>query len=131
MHGPTRTFRANLTPASLPARGAGPERGGRAGGGGLRADVLRPFGQGSAARCRFVPPLIHFTPESLTYSVPLYLKQQRDRTLVGLAYRAAEGPAAAAAALLTCEFIGSHARPNAGIPLDASAGAPLAHLPQP
>jgi hypothetical protein len=30
---------------------------------------------------RAVSPLIHFTPESLTYSVPLFLKRQCDRTL--------------------------------------------------
>ena len=30
---------------------------------------------------RFVLPLIHFIPDSLTYSVPLFLRRQRDRTL--------------------------------------------------
>ena len=34
--------------------------------------------------CRFVLPLINCTPESLTYSVPLFLKRQCDRTLGGL-----------------------------------------------
>jgi hypothetical protein len=34
------------------------------------------------SHCRFAPPLIHFTPESLTYSVPLFLKRQCDRTLL-------------------------------------------------
>jgi hypothetical protein len=33
------------------------------------------------SHCRFVRPLIHFTPDSLTYSVPLFLKRQCDRTL--------------------------------------------------
>jgi hypothetical protein len=34
------------------------------------------------SHCRFVLlPLIHFIPESLTYSVPLFLKRQCDRTL--------------------------------------------------
>jgi hypothetical protein len=40
--------------------------------------------QGTArarSHCRFVLPLIHFIPDSLTYSVPLYLKRQCDRTL--------------------------------------------------
>jgi hypothetical protein len=32
---------------------------------------------------RFVPPLIHCTPDSLIYSVPLFLKRQCDRTLGG------------------------------------------------
>jgi hypothetical protein len=31
------------------------------------------------SRCRFVLPLIYFTPDSLTYSVPLFLKRQCDR----------------------------------------------------
>ena len=30
---------------------------------------------------RFVPPPVHSTPESVTYSVPLFLKRQCDRTL--------------------------------------------------
>jgi Tfp pilus assembly protein PilV len=30
------------------------------------------------ARCRFVPPLIHFMPDSLIYSMPLFLKRQCD-----------------------------------------------------
>jgi hypothetical protein len=42
--------------------------------GGLRARSHR----------RFVPPLIHAIPYSLTYSVPLFLKRQCDRTLGGL-----------------------------------------------
>ena len=33
------------------------------------------------AHCRFVPPSIHFVPDFLTYSAPLFLKQQCDRTL--------------------------------------------------
>ena len=32
---------------------------------------------------RFVPPLPHFIPDSLTYSAPLFLKRQRGRTLGG------------------------------------------------
>jgi hypothetical protein len=36
------------------------------------------------SHCRFVPPLIHFTPDSLTYLVPLFLKRQCDRTLGAL-----------------------------------------------
>ena len=33
------------------------------------------------SHCRFVLPLIHFIPDSLIYSVPLFLKRQCDRTL--------------------------------------------------
>ena len=33
------------------------------------------------SHCRFVLSSIHFIPDSLTYSVPLYLKRQCDRTL--------------------------------------------------
>ena len=33
------------------------------------------------SHCRFVLPLIYFTPDSLTYSAPLFLKRQYDRTL--------------------------------------------------
>ena len=32
------------------------------------------------SHCRFVPPLIHFIPDSLKYSVPLLLKRQCDPT---------------------------------------------------
>ena len=32
------------------------------------------------SHCRFVQPLNHFIPDSLTYSVPLFLKRQCDRT---------------------------------------------------
>jgi hypothetical protein len=42
-------------------------------------------GGGDRARshCHFARPLVHFTPDSLTYSVPLFLKRQCDRTLGG------------------------------------------------
>ena len=33
------------------------------------------------SHCRFVPPLIHFIPDSLTNLVPRFLKRQCDRTL--------------------------------------------------
>jgi hypothetical protein len=33
------------------------------------------------SHCRFALPLIHFIPDSLTYSVPLFLERQCDRTL--------------------------------------------------
>jgi len=33
------------------------------------------------SHCRFVRPFIRFIPDSLTYSVPLFLKRQCDRTL--------------------------------------------------
>jgi hypothetical protein len=32
------------------------------------------------SHCRFLPPPIHFIPDSLTYSVALFLKRQYDRT---------------------------------------------------
>jgi hypothetical protein len=58
---------------------------------------LRLAGGGPGAararsHCRFALPLIHCIPESLTYSVPLYLKRQRGR-----APGAARGAARAAA----------------------------------
>jgi serine/threonine protein kinase len=43
---------------------------------GLATRIQSP-GDGAArarSHCRFAPPLIHFTPESLTYSVYLFLK---------------------------------------------------------
>jgi hypothetical protein len=41
----------------------------------------RANGAGRArSHCRFVLPLIHFRPDSLTYSLPLFLKRQCDRT---------------------------------------------------
>jgi hypothetical protein len=41
-----------------------------------------PSGAGRArSHCRFVLPLMHFIPDSLTYSVTLFLKRQCDRTL--------------------------------------------------
>jgi hypothetical protein len=33
------------------------------------------------SHCRFVLPLIHFIPESLTYAVPLFLRRQCGRAL--------------------------------------------------
>jgi hypothetical protein len=38
----------------------------------------------------FVPPFIRLTPDSLTYSVPLLLKRQCDRTLGAARYPAGE-----------------------------------------
>ena len=45
--------------------------------------VARSRGGAPRARshCRFAPPRFHFTPYSLTYSVPLFLKRKFDRTL--------------------------------------------------
>ena len=37
---------------------------------------------GAWSHCRFLLPLIHFIPDLLTYSVPLFMKRQCDRTLV-------------------------------------------------
>jgi hypothetical protein len=48
-----------------------------------RVDCRKAGVRGSAV-CpyhRFVPPLIHFIPGSLIYSVPLFMKRQRDRAL--------------------------------------------------
>jgi hypothetical protein len=54
-----------------------------------RRDVLRDLDNRGRRRdrvrarshCRLAPPPIHFIPDSLTYSVPLFLKRQCDRTL--------------------------------------------------
>ena len=43
--------------------------------------LLAAGGHRARSYCRFVLPLIHFIPGSLTYSVPLFLKRQCDRTL--------------------------------------------------
>jgi hypothetical protein len=51
-------------------------------------DVVSSVRVGLGRSYRFVLPLIHFIPVSLTYSVPVFLKRQCDRTL---------GPGAAAA----------------------------------
>jgi hypothetical protein len=40
-----------------------------------------PGERGARPHCRFVLPLIHFIPDSLAYSVPLFLQRQYDRTL--------------------------------------------------
>jgi hypothetical protein len=55
-------------------------------GGGARGGRIRGGGGGARARLhyRFAPPLIHFIPDSLTYSVPLCLRRQCDRTLLSL-----------------------------------------------
>jgi hypothetical protein len=58
----------------LPARGQG--RRGRRAERQQRPGLLR-----ARSHCRFVLPLIHFIPDSLTYSIPLFLKRQCDRTL--------------------------------------------------
>ena len=63
-----------------------PGRGRPVGGGGdvCSAGPVRPRGlcghRRARSHCRFVPPLIHFIPDSLIYSVPLFLKRQCDRT---------------------------------------------------
>ena len=81
MHGSISIFWANLTPFSLQLL--------LAGGGDLAATLghavglllLASVGSGGGARrarshCRFVLPLIHLIPNSLTYLVPLILKRQ-------------------------------------------------------
>ena len=46
------------------------------------ADIAGSAGKSRArSHCRYVAPLIRFIPDSLTYSVPLFLKRQCDRTL--------------------------------------------------
>ena len=45
--------------------------------------ALRRGGYRARPHCRFVLTLIHCIPDSLTYSVPLFLKRQCDRTLGG------------------------------------------------
>jgi hypothetical protein len=63
-------------------RGLRPRRGLASGPG---AAPSRAAGGGCRARphCRFAPPLILCAPDSLTYSVPLFLSRQCDRTLGG------------------------------------------------
>jgi hypothetical protein len=51
--------------------------GGGDGGGGARFGIVAR----ARSHCRFVPPLMHFIPDLLTYSSPLFLKRQCDRTL--------------------------------------------------
>jgi hypothetical protein len=49
-----------------------------------RRSTTTPFSGGARrapSHCRSAPPPIHFIPYSLTYSVPLFLKRQCDRTL--------------------------------------------------
>jgi hypothetical protein len=81
------------------SRGAADRGGGHARG--LRhargAAAAGPTGRGrggprARSHCRFVPPLIHFIPDSLTYLVPLFLKRQCDRTLGGLRRFGGRGP---------------------------------------
>ena len=45
-----------------------------------QADATR-CALGSVAHCRFARPLVHFIPESLMYSAPLFLRRQCDRAL--------------------------------------------------
>ena len=86
----------------------------------------------------FVPPLIHFIPDSLTYSVPLFLKRRCDRTL-GLWRRpahprhvlaprgkggAGRGQARRGAAALAAGLAGhQRRRPARGLPADAGLQA--------
>ena len=62
---------------------------------GLRAATARRRGIGRArSHCRVVLPVIHFIPDLLTYSVPLFLKRQCDRTLgIGRGPRSRHEPA--------------------------------------
>jgi hypothetical protein len=52
------------------------------------------------SHCHFAPLLIHFTPELLKYSVPLFLKRKCGRTLGALFAAARDGDSAAVARLL-------------------------------
>jgi hypothetical protein len=51
----------------------------------LKSNASTADAGGGATRvrshCRFAPPRIHFIPDSWTYSVPLFLTRQCDRTL--------------------------------------------------
>jgi hypothetical protein len=67
-------------------------------------------GHWARSRCRFVLPLIHFMPDSLTYSVPLCLKRQCDRTLGGQPHQSAGCSCGGAEA----EAAGRGRRPRAG-----------------
>ena len=77
-------------------RRARPARGGARGRRRAREGALRGGGgeghRGDArarSHWRFAPPLIHFEPYSLPYSVPLFLNRQCDRTLGDARHRAA------------------------------------------
>jgi hypothetical protein len=45
--------------------------------------VLKAGAPRARSHCCLVLLLIHFIPDALTYSVPLFLRRQRDRTLLG------------------------------------------------
>ena len=69
-------------PESAPAPVQWVSAGKKGGGGGGKQKAapeapLRKGGGGGRARsrCRFVPPLVHFAPDSLPYAVPLFLKR--------------------------------------------------------
>jgi hypothetical protein len=83
------------------------------------ADGYSPGGSGALPHCRFAPPLIHFTPDSLTISVPLLLKQQCDRTLGGSADTFASGYSRGAA-VRTCGPNGTWDLGPAGVLLSLS-----------
>jgi hypothetical protein len=53
-------------------------------------DLMMAVNIRARSHCRFVRPPIHFIPDSLTYSVPLFLRRQGDRTLGQLPSRAAD-----------------------------------------
>jgi hypothetical protein len=53
----------------------------RLAGGGRTCGFAQPGGRGRArSYCRFLLPLVHFTPDSRTYSVPVFMKRRCDRT---------------------------------------------------
>jgi hypothetical protein len=85
-------------PANNPPRRPCLARGGRRRGGALGRRALVPGaggrgrgGRRGAARarshCRFVLPFVHLIPDSRTYSVPLVLERQCDRTPGGAGVR--------------------------------------------
>ena len=68
--------------AGGPGEGGARARGLGAQGQGGGRHALVPRGQpGARSHCRIVLPLVHFIPGLRTYSVPLNLKRQCDRTL--------------------------------------------------
>jgi hypothetical protein len=78
--------------------------------------------------CHSVPPLIHFMPDSLTYSVPLFLKRQCDRTPPGLR---PGGPPTRPLAPQRCRAIGARNADAPSLAPQVAAGMGSALLAKP
>jgi hypothetical protein len=76
---PRHPISSSSSPHPLIAPPRGARAGGQAPGGGRRAGA--EGARRARSHCRLVAPLIHFVPVLLTYSVPLFLKRQCDRTI--------------------------------------------------